>query len=396
MSDIPETVTPETETPTISYQKWYENNIKRVTDKADEAYRASVNNAQLTYEQALGAYGTNAERLASMGLSNSGYSDYLKTRAYDTYRSEVSAAEKLRSDTIADAELTYGEMLLGKQETQKTNDLSSYVTNAGNGLYTSNKIETIISENGYTGADADAIRGAFKEYENQKLAISTTISNSIANNEFATWSAVENYAKSQGLDPKTFKGQYITNIYDEISTELSYGGMLNDALMTELQSLDGAKYDEIKQKYNEAQDTSEAGFKKDGVLVSKDEAKNIIKAIDNNKYLSAETKRKYKDTYNTLYCAEVVSNAVVTQDTNKNRLALVRDIGYGEEVIAYIPQFEESIKDPNVIEAAKKLPSQRVFRLNGEVYYKMSGGEIVKLEGNIGDVFNNYQTSFYD
>ena len=142
------TVTPETVTPTtapvMTYQEWYDNNIKRVTEKANEVYDASVSNAQLTYEQALGAYGTNAERLASMGLSNSGYSDYLKTRAYDTYRSEVSAAEKLRSDTIADAELTYGEKLLGKQETERTNNLSSYVTNAENGLYTSEQIEDII------------------------------------------------------------------------------------------------------------------------------------------------------------------------------------------------------------------------------------------------------------
>lgn len=389
------TVTPTptpTTAPVMTYQEWYDNNINRVTEKANEVYDASVSNAQLTYEQALGAYGTNAERLASMGLSNSGYSDYLKTRAYDTYRSEVSAAEKLRSDTIADAELTYGELLLGKQETERANNLSSYVTNAENGLYTSEQIEDIIKNNRYTEVEADALRGALKSYNNQRNLVSADVSNKIAGGEFANWNALSSYATAAGLDPESFRGEYTNQLYNDISTALTEGVALNDAMMTELQSLDGAKYNEIKQKYNEAHDTSEEGFKKDGVLVSKAEAQALMKSIKADKYLSPSKKALYESTYNTLYCAEVIQGAEIRGTASGHEL-----IGSKGQIIADHITLGAKENDETIEKAAQKIQGPAVFRLNGEIYYKSAGGQIYRNVKNIPpEVFDNNNTEFIE
>lgn len=59
---------------------------------ADIDRERSMVDAQSSYARNLATYGANAERLGRMGLTGSGYSDYLNAQAYATQRGEVQTA----------------------------------------------------------------------------------------------------------------------------------------------------------------------------------------------------------------------------------------------------------------------------------------------------------------
>ena len=71
----------------------------REYEQAEIVRQRGIVDANTSYEQNKATYGANAEALASMGLTGSGYSDYLNSQAYATQRGEVQAAN-------ADAEAT--------------------------------------------------------------------------------------------------------------------------------------------------------------------------------------------------------------------------------------------------------------------------------------------------
>lgn len=60
--------------------------------RADVERERGVVDARSSYEQNKASYGANAEAMGSMGLSGSGYSDYLNSRAYAQQRAETQAA----------------------------------------------------------------------------------------------------------------------------------------------------------------------------------------------------------------------------------------------------------------------------------------------------------------
>lgn len=96
--------------------------------KADEeaaarrAYGASLIDANAAYQRGLVGYGAKGEAMASMGLTGSGYSDYLAGKNYETYRGEVSDAKVAQAIAMGQAENNYQSALLsaeGKKFEQK-------------------------------------------------------------------------------------------------------------------------------------------------------------------------------------------------------------------------------------------------------------------------------------
>ena len=76
----------------------YDSTVKRLDDlnaetlaKIESDRQKGVRNAGNAYEQSKASYGSNAEALRRMGLSGSGYSDYLESSAYAASRSEIGA-----------------------------------------------------------------------------------------------------------------------------------------------------------------------------------------------------------------------------------------------------------------------------------------------------------------
>lgn len=73
----------------------------------EDANRRAAIDARAAYDLAGSRYGTNAEVMAGKGLTGSGYADYLKSKNYATYRSEVANAQRAKEEADAKAKTTY-------------------------------------------------------------------------------------------------------------------------------------------------------------------------------------------------------------------------------------------------------------------------------------------------
>ncbi len=72
-----------------------------------------VVDARSSYEQNKASYGAQAERMGSMGLSGSGYGDYLNSRAYAQQRAETQAANSQAASAKRAAQYTEDQAKLG-------------------------------------------------------------------------------------------------------------------------------------------------------------------------------------------------------------------------------------------------------------------------------------------
>jgi hypothetical protein len=113
------------------YQKSQEAALTRQKDLAVQGAQTerqrAYTDANTAYQQGLSQYGINAERLASMGLRGSGYSDYLSASAYSTERAEKAAANAQERATVANAENVYytGKQTLADSVMREKNAINS-------------------------------------------------------------------------------------------------------------------------------------------------------------------------------------------------------------------------------------------------------------------------------
>ncbi len=94
-----------------------ERGLTYAEQSRDNAYEvASINkerdvvDAGLSYSQNQSAYGARSEALASMGLSGSGYSDYLDAQNYSTYRANVQNANAKHTESKRLADNAYDDL----------------------------------------------------------------------------------------------------------------------------------------------------------------------------------------------------------------------------------------------------------------------------------------------
>ena len=177
--------------------------------QAERERERGVIDARSSYAQNLATYGVNAETLASMGLSGSGYSDYLTQQAYATQRAETqnanaqAEATKLNAKYTADAatlaaeqqansdklnaELSYAENLQSNaeklaqyqqqkaeeakaEEEQKKQYYAALLTSANTGKYTSEQIASLGAQYGLDEVQISHLQAAVESYEQQKYA----------------------------------------------------------------------------------------------------------------------------------------------------------------------------------------------------------------------------------
>ncbi len=80
--------------------------------RADVERERGVVDARSSYEQNKASYGANAEAMGSMGLSGSGYSDYLNSKAYAQQRAETQAANAQADASKREARYAEGQARL--------------------------------------------------------------------------------------------------------------------------------------------------------------------------------------------------------------------------------------------------------------------------------------------
>lgn len=119
----------------------------RAEKAAETARQKQIIDAQNAYKTGLSTYGANAEAAASMGLTGSGYGEYLTGKAYATQRGEVASANRtaaaLKEQALYNeqsakntADAIYAEGMINYGEKQKVEGENAYAnlsTMAANG-----------------------------------------------------------------------------------------------------------------------------------------------------------------------------------------------------------------------------------------------------------------------
>lgn len=164
---------------------------------AEQARQDAIKNAYVTYDRSLPTYGQNAERLAQMGLSNSGHGDYLGGVAYSSMVGGIQDAHKTANKAIQDAyynaelqkaqaadtlynrQLAESQIAYDREQTQEKIDaetkaaynaaLSNALVNAGNGTMNVETALAYAQANGITDeADLQMIKKAANAYSVDK------------------------------------------------------------------------------------------------------------------------------------------------------------------------------------------------------------------------------------
>lgn len=175
-----------------------EQNKQNALQQAESERERAVIDARSSYAQNLATYGANAEQLAAMGLSGSGYSDYLNQQAYATQRAEtqnanaqaeatkVATEQQANSDKL-NAELSYAENMQGNaeklaqyqqqkaeeakaEEEQKKQYYAMLLGSANAGEYTSEQIASLGAQYGLDEVQISHLQAAVESYEQQKYA----------------------------------------------------------------------------------------------------------------------------------------------------------------------------------------------------------------------------------
>ena len=166
---------------------------------AEQARQDAIKNAYITYDRSLPTFGQNAERLAQMGLSNSGYSDYLGGVAYSSMVGGVQDAHKTANKAIQDAyynaelqKAQAADTLYDRQVAENkiaydraqdkaeidaerkkayTATLSGIIAGAGSGTYNENTALSLAYANGINETDIQKIIDAANAYKTQNEII---------------------------------------------------------------------------------------------------------------------------------------------------------------------------------------------------------------------------------
>ena len=77
-----------------------DNKNNQVVQQIKALKEQEIINAKNSYAQNMAGYGANAAALSAMGLSGSGYSDYLNAKAYAAYRDDVQAANAKEQSSL--------------------------------------------------------------------------------------------------------------------------------------------------------------------------------------------------------------------------------------------------------------------------------------------------------
>lgn len=312
-----------------------EQNKQNALQQAESERERAVIDARSSYEQNKATYGANAEQLAAMGLSGSGYSDYLNQQAYATQRAEtqnanaqaeatkVAAEQQANSDKL-NAELSYAENMQGNaeklaqyqqqkaeeakaEEEQKKAYYASLLASANTGKYTSEQIASLGAQYGLDEEQISQLQAAVESYEQQKYA--------------------DNYATI--LDQMLSELPYYNDDNKLVIKEQDRNKML-EFLEENKGSLGEQLYDFYKKQIDNIEVYSEQAQKDDGTAKQeeqqKEEDKQIITGND-----SIEYNGKY---YRLDSQLDKGANQIVRNNDFKDKL---KELGYSDPFDKNIP-----------------------------------------------------------
>lgn len=403
-----------------------EQNKQNALQQAESERERAVIDARSSYEQNKATYGANAEQLAAMGLSGSGYSDYLNQQAYATQRAETQnanaqaeatklAAEQQANSDKLNAELSYAENMQGNaeklaqyqqqkaeeakaEEEQKKQYYAMLLGSANTGEYTSEQVASLGAQYGLDEVQISQLQAAADKYKSDQQMLSYTEAlNYIAENGI--------YSDPNYLDELLSMGEISQEQYNKLIAQYTQivseneDSSLTDTdkidEMHESGKLDDETYNKQKEQWNEQLDTSDSAFNMGDMPAS--DAKKLLESTLNNEWASDEKKKEMQETYDRLY--KVVTNDVQFNFGSTN----MDDVGNNFSVkdgSGFIYRIESGGQetDPMIVSLAKDVAEGAVFGLRGNVYYKKNG-KVYKIQqraNSYGDHYSKLVSKFFD
>lgn len=132
-----------TTTPTMTYEQF-------LTQQYETARQKQIIDANSAYQKSLATYGANAEAAASMGLTGSGYGEYLTGKAYATQRGEVASAN--RTAAALKEQVLYSEQKAGENAYTNLSNMAAsgatleQITNSADWSRLTPEQQTVISK----------------------------------------------------------------------------------------------------------------------------------------------------------------------------------------------------------------------------------------------------------
>lgn len=410
-----------------------EQNKQNALQQAESERERAVIDARSSYEQNKATYGANAEQLAAMGLSGSGYSDYLNQQAYATQRAETQnanaqaeatklAAEQQANSDKLNAELSYAENMQGNaeklaqyqqqkaeeakaEEEQKKQYYAALLTSANTGEYTSEQIASLGAQYGLDEAQISQLQAAADKYKSDQQSLSYTEALQMISDHGADLDV--SYLETL-LNTGSVSQEQYDQLMAQYNKELIESGDLANEDTDKIDDLHQSgqiseeDYNKQKEQWNSQIDTSDAFFNSGSMSAS--EAKKQLDKILNNEWTSEENKKALQKTYDSLY--KVVTNNDVRfnndggwwifgstdMDDVGNNFSLIDNSGF-----KYRIESGGKVTDSAITSIARDVADGSFFGLRGQIYYKKDGNVYLvrKRENSYGDHYTKLYNKFF-
>ena len=409
-----------------------EQNKQNALQQAESERERAVIDARSSYEQNKATYGANAEQLAAMGLSGSGYSDYLNQQAYATQRAETQnanaqaeatklAAEQQANSDKLNAELSYAENMQGNaeklaqyqqqkaeeakaEEEQKKQYYAALLTSANTGEYTSEQIASLGAQYGLDETQISQLQAAADKYKSDQQSLSYTEALQMISDYGADLDV--SYLETL-LNTGSVSQEQYDQLMAQYSKELIESGDLANEDTDKIDDLHQSgqiseeDYNKQKEQWNSQIDTSDAFFNSGSMSAS--EAKKQLDKILNNEWTSEENKKALQKTYDSLY--KVVTNDVrfnndggwwifgsTDMDDVGNNFSLIDNGGF-----KYRIESGGKVTDSAITSIARDVADGSIFGLRGQIYYKKDGNVYLvrKRENSYGDHYTKLYNKFF-
>ena len=409
-----------------------EQNKQNALQQAESERERAVIDARSSYEKNKATYGANAEQLAAMGLSGSGYSDYLNQQAYATQRAEtqnanaqaeatkVAAEQQANSDKL-NAELSYAENMQNNaeklaqyqqqkaeeakaEEEQKKQYYAALLTSANTGEYTSEQIASLGAQYGLDEVQISQLQAAADKYKSDQQSLSYTEALQMISDYGADLDV--SYLETL-LNTGSVSQEQYDQLMAQYSKELIESGDLANEDTDKIDDLHQSgqiseeDYNKQKEQWNSQIDTSDAFFNSGSMSAS--EAKKQLDKILNNEWTSEENKKALQETYDNLY--KVVTNDVrfnndggwwifgsTDMDDVGNNFSLIDNSGF-----KYRIESGGKVTDSAITSIARDVADGSIFGLRGQIYYKKDGNVYLvrKRENGYGDHYTKLYNKFF-
>ena len=297
---------------------------------AETARQRSVADARSSYEQNKATYGANAEALASMGLSGSGYSDYVNSQAYAQQRADTQnanavaevarmTAESEASQGKLSAEMSYADSVaqtdatLAQYKQQQADKKDSYYVNlldlANKGNYTKEQLQQLATGYGLNATQIKSLTDAATTYTTNKQneKYNQLLNSSDTSGFDALKSARDNgeITAKQYTDLVTSYQSYYYDLYSQ-SVDADFT-MVNTSDIDSAYSkgyITKAQYDKLKDKYNSgvvSAITAASIFYANGNQLDEKTAQAALDELKNTGWLTDENKSKLQSLFDSTY-----------------------------------------------------------------------------------------------